>query len=92
MRADRRAHVLMKSRVTYQFPILEGIEHLKVAAALETVEVRDVLPEAIHRRQVEQPLGVNLPCIPARKQSNRMLPTCSLNKKVGMFSFFPIEE
>lgn len=31
----------------YQFAVLEGVEHLQVAAALTAVEVGDVLPEAI---------------------------------------------
>lgn len=49
----------------YQFAVLEGIEHLNVTTALKAVEIRHMLPEPIYSSQVEQSLGVDLPCIPA---------------------------
>lgn len=51
--------------ITYQWAVLEGIEHLEVATALKPVKVRDVFPKPINGCQVQEPLGVNLPCVPA---------------------------
>jgi len=56
---------------TYQWAILEGIEHFKVPAALAPIKVSHMLPEAIHGSQVQQPLRVYFPCIPYQKKKKK---------------------
>ena len=53
---------------TYQFAVLESIEHLEIAAALTAVKVRHMLPEAIDTGESEKPLRVNLPCVPVEEE------------------------
>jgi hypothetical protein len=48
---------------TYQFAVLESIEHLKITAALKAIKVRNMLPEAIDTSESKKPLRVNSPCI-----------------------------
>jgi hypothetical protein len=49
---------------TYQLTVLESIEHLNITAALEAIKVRHMLPKAVNPSQGQQPLRINLPCVP----------------------------
>ena len=41
---------------SYQFAILKSIKHLQIAAALEAVKVRHMLPETIDTGECQKPL------------------------------------
>lgn len=56
---------------TYQLAVLESIEHLEIAAALEAVEVRNMFPETIDTSECKKPLRVNLPCVPLEQNQKR---------------------
>ncbi|BAT02658.1 Os07g0616850, partial [Oryza sativa Japonica Group] len=43
--------------------VLEGVQHLQVAACLTPVEVGDILPETVDTGESHQPLRVELPCV-----------------------------
>jgi len=48
----------------YSFSVLECIKHFKIATALTA---GNMLPEAINSCNGQQPLRVNLPCLPAEE-------------------------
>lgn len=54
--------VIMKE--IYQFAVLESIEHLEVTFALTAFKIGHMLPEAIHTSECQEPVRVNLPCVP----------------------------
>lgn len=56
---------------TYQFAVLESIEHFEIAAALEAVQVRNMFPESIDTSECKKPLRVNLPCVPLEPNQNK---------------------
>jgi hypothetical protein len=47
--------------------VLEGIQHLKVAAGFTPLQVRDVLPESVDAGEGHQPLRVELPGVSETK-------------------------
>jgi len=58
----------------YQFAVLKSIEHLQVTFALTAFKVGDMLPEAIDTSECQEPVRVNLPCVPVeQREKNRKL-------------------
>lgn len=49
---------------TYQLAVLECVEHLNVTATLTVIKVRNMLPKAVNPSEGQQPLRINLPCVP----------------------------
>ena len=72
----------------YQLAVLEGIEHLEVTTRLTTVKVGHVLPETVNASECQEPVRVNLPCVPAElHKPSECIPTYDSRPSNGSSKF-----
>lgn len=57
---------------TYQLTVLECVEHLNVTAALAAIKVGYVLPKPVNPSEGQQPLGIDLPCVPMKGRKKKI--------------------